>query len=139
MTMTRAPLLARRISAPRGAAVPSRYRGDSFPGMMDMGGFFLIFEPFRTASGSVPRSTGETSSTAPLSGHRRLYVAAGRQPTPARRRRGPGRLGQPRTVPSASRGQERSASAVCSARTPSSAVNVNLYAIDATRATEHRA
>ena len=123
-----------RISAPRGGPAPLRRRRDSFPRIMAVGGFFFIFEPIPGETGSVSRSTGETSTTAPLSGHRRLYVAAVRPSTPRRRRRAPGRLGQPRTEPSVSRGQERSASAVCSARTPSSAVNVNIYAIEATRA-----
>ena len=37
------------ISASRGAAVPSRRRCDSFPGMMEVGGLFFDFEPIRTA------------------------------------------------------------------------------------------
>ena len=70
--------------------------------MMDVGGFFFIFEPIPGATGSVSRSTGETSSTAPLSGHRRLYVAAVRQSMRRRRDGGPGRLeqlGRSRAVP----------------------------------------
>ena len=31
------------------AAAPSRHRGDSFPGMMEVGGFFVEFEAVRTA------------------------------------------------------------------------------------------
>ena len=107
--------------------------------MMDVGGFFFIFEPIPGETGSFRGATGKTSSTAPESGLHGSRRRGGRHSMRRRRRRAPGRLGQPRTVPSVSRGQERSASAVCSARTPSSAVNVNLYAIGATRATEHRA
>ena len=64
--------------------------------MMDVGGFILIFEAFRTALGSSSGATGETSRTAPASGLRRYHVAVGRQPTPTRHRRAPGRLGWPR-------------------------------------------
>ena len=34
----------------RRPAVPSRHRRASSPGMMEVGGFFFDFEPFRTAS-----------------------------------------------------------------------------------------
>ena len=37
-------------AASRGAAAPSRHRRASSPGMMEVGGFFFDFEPFRTAS-----------------------------------------------------------------------------------------
>ena len=87
----------------------------SSPGMMAVGGSFFDFEPFRTASRSFRGATGETSRTAPLSGHRRSSATAGRQPTPARRRRAPGRLGQPRAEPWVSRGQERSTVLHCAA------------------------
>ena len=43
----------RRISASRRAPAVSRRRGDSFPGIMAVGGFFLDFEPIRAATGSV--------------------------------------------------------------------------------------
>jgi len=43
---------------------------------MAVGGFFLIFEPFRTESGSSRGATGETSRTAPESGHRCTEAAA---------------------------------------------------------------
>ena len=72
----------------------SRRRGDSSPGIMAVGGFFVHFGVIPGATRSVSRSTGETSSTAPLSGHRRLYVAAVRQSTRGRRDGGPGRLEQ---------------------------------------------
>ena len=61
---------------------------------MAVGGFFLIFEPIPGATRPVSRSTGETSRTAPLSGHRRPYVTAVRQSTRRRRDGGPGRLEQ---------------------------------------------
>ena len=86
----------RRISPSRRSAAASRHRGDSSPGMVAGGGFFLDSEPFRTASGAVSGATGETSRTAPASGHRRLYVAVVRPPTPARHRRAPRRLEPPR-------------------------------------------
>ena len=37
-----------KISASRGAAAPSRRRRGSFPGMMEVGGFFFDFEAVRT-------------------------------------------------------------------------------------------
>ena len=40
---------ARRISAPRGVPSALRHRRDSFPGMMAVGGFFLILRPFGRA------------------------------------------------------------------------------------------
>ena len=43
--MTRWVLATSDDSARGGAAAPLRRRGDSFPGMMALGGFFLIFEP----------------------------------------------------------------------------------------------
>ena len=61
-----------------------------------MGRFFFEFEAVRASRGRFSRSTGETSSTAPESGRRRYCVVVGRQPTPVRHRRAPGRLGQPR-------------------------------------------
>ena len=108
----------------------ARRRGDSFPRIMALGGFFFEFEPFRTASRRLRGATGETSRTAPASGHRRLYVAVVRPPTPARHRRAPRRLEPPRgpravsrrprtgvvgvvavrSVRTASRGSERSTS-----------------------------
>ena len=100
---------------------------------MALSGFFLIFEPIPGETGSVSRSTGETSGTAPLSGHRRLYVAAVRQSTRRRRDGGPGRLEQlGRARPADGTGD---VVAVRSARTASSAVNRHSYAIGATRAT----
>ena len=108
----------------------SRRRGDSSPGIMAVGGFFVHFGVIPGATRSVSRSTGETSSTAPLSGHRRLYVAAVRQSTRGRRDGGPGRLEQlGRARPADGTGD---VVAVRSARTASSAVNRHSYAIDAT-------
>ena len=40
----------RAISASRRVEAPSRHRGDSFPGMMAVGGRFFDFGPVRTAS-----------------------------------------------------------------------------------------
>ena len=57
------------ISASRDSEAPSRHRGDSFPGMMAVGGFISDFEPFRTAS--RPRIAQATR--------------ARRRPAPARR------------------------------------------------------
>ena len=50
------------ISASRGAAAPSRHRRDSFPGMMEVGGFFLDFGAVRTASSDrdAPRRSSAT-------------------------------------------------------------------------------
>ena len=87
---------ARRRAAARGSAAPSRHRRGSFPGIMAVGGFFFGFEPFRTASRSSRGATGETSGTAPERGLRGARRRGGRHATPARRRRAPGRLGQPR-------------------------------------------
>ena len=84
-----------------------------------MARFFLDFEPFSGGRGRSRGAAGETSRTAPESGLCGAGRRGGRQATPARRRRAPGRLGRPRTEPSVSRGQERSASAACSARTVS--------------------
>ena len=42
--------LSGAISASRGAAVPSLHSNASYPGMMDVGGFFFDFEAVRTAS-----------------------------------------------------------------------------------------
>ena len=39
-----------KISASRGSTAVSRHRGDSFPRMMDVGGFFFEFEAIRTVS-----------------------------------------------------------------------------------------
>ena len=46
-----------KVSASRGAAVPSRRRGASSPGEVVVGGFFFEFEAVRTASrdGDAPR------------------------------------------------------------------------------------
>ena len=85
------------IAAPRGGPAPSRRRGDSSPGMMDVGGFSFDFEPFRTASRSFHGATGETSRTAPESGLRGARRRGGRHSMRRRSRRAPGRLvGQPR-------------------------------------------
>ena len=46
---------ARMISASRCVETPSRHRRDSFPRMMDVGGFFLIFEAVRTEWRDAPR------------------------------------------------------------------------------------
>ena len=56
----------RRISASRGVPSALRHRGDSSPGMMAVGGFFVGFEAVRTASGAVPARTGESSRRAVL-------------------------------------------------------------------------
>ena len=48
--MTRWVLATSDDSARGGAAAPLRRRGDSFPGMMALGGFFLIFEPIPGSS-----------------------------------------------------------------------------------------
>ena len=55
-----------------------------------------ILSRFRASRGRFRGATGETSRTAPESGRRRYCVVVGRQPTPVRHRRAPGRLGQPR-------------------------------------------
>ena len=49
----------RMIPASRGAAVPSRHRRASSPGMMEVGGFFFDFEAVRTESSDrdAPRTT----------------------------------------------------------------------------------
>ena len=59
----------------------SRRRGDSFPGMMALGGFFLDFEDVWAASGSGFESTGEILRTAPESGLRPSDAATARQST----------------------------------------------------------
>ena len=46
---------ALRISASRGASAPSRHRGDSFPGMMALGGFFFILSEFGRDEGPEGR------------------------------------------------------------------------------------
>ena len=59
------------ISASRGAAAPSRHRRDSFPGIMEVGGFFFEFEAVRTAfDGNAPRRQG-------VRRHRRFHPAGG--------------------------------------------------------------
>ena len=63
---------------------------------MAVGGFFFDSEPFRTASGPVSGATGQTFRTALKSGLRGQERRVGRPSTPARRRRAPGRLEQPR-------------------------------------------
>ena len=46
------------ISASRRVEAPSRHRRDSFPGMMDVGGFFIEFEAVRTR----PRCSAQVAS-----------------------------------------------------------------------------
>ena len=53
-----------RSAASRGAPAVSRRRGDSFPRIMAVGGFFFDFELIRTASSPVSGATGETFRTA---------------------------------------------------------------------------
>ena len=97
--------------------------------MTAVAGFFLDFGPFSGETGSVSRSTGETSTTAPERGRHGAGRRGGRPSTPARRRCAPGRLEPPRgpravarrprsgpasvvavrSVRTASRGSERSA------------------------------
>ena len=103
--------------------------------MTAVGGFFFDSEPFRTASGVSSRSywckfEHGAGARPPELGAPRWKV--GDPSTPSSRFRTP-RAASHGAV-GVSRGQERSTSAVRSARTPSSAVNVNIYAIEATRA-----
>ena len=65
----------------RRSVAVSRRRGDSFPGMMALGGFFLDFEDVWAASGSGSESTGEILRTAPESGLRPSDAATARQST----------------------------------------------------------
>ena len=55
------------IPASRGAAVPSRHRGDSCPSHNEVGGLVFDFEPFRTASrprfAQAPASASATTAT----------------------------------------------------------------------------
>ena len=74
----------------------SRRRGDSSPGIMAVGGFFVHFGVIPGATRSVSRSTGETSSTAPESGRSGSERRVVRQSLPVRHRRASGHLGQPR-------------------------------------------
>ena len=46
------------IPASRGAAVPSRHRRDSSPGMMEVGGLFFDFEPRRDRDSRRPALEG---------------------------------------------------------------------------------
>ena len=111
-----------KISASRRVAAVSLHSNASFPRMMAVGGLFSDSEPFRTATGSGSERTGETSRTAPESGHRGAERRGGRQSTPARHRRAPGRLGQPRgprAVPRRSRTGAVGVVALRSARTAS--------------------
>ena len=87
--------ILRAISASRCVEAPSRHRGDSCPSHNEVGGFFFEFEAVRASRGRFSRSTGETSSTAPASGRHGAGRRGGRPSPPARRRRAPGRLGQP--------------------------------------------
>ena len=87
---------SRRISAFRCVEALSRHRRDSFPGTMDVGGFFFDSEPIPGETLSVSRSTGETPAMSPESGCRRSDAARVRQSTRRRCNRGPGRLEPPR-------------------------------------------
>ena len=77
------------VAASRGSFVVLRHRRDSSPGEGVVGGLWSKFEPIRTAPGPVPEGAGEASGTAPS------RAVCGRQPTPRRRRRAPGRLERP--------------------------------------------
>jgi hypothetical protein len=56
-----------KISASRGAAVPSRHRRASSPGMMEVAGLFFDFEPVRTVSGPSRRVRGNAVASTPSS------------------------------------------------------------------------
>ena len=71
----------------RGAAAPSRRRRDSFPGMMEVGGFLFDFGAVRTASGPVSRPSGEFLATAAERGRGRFDGTVA-LPVPPGRRRG---------------------------------------------------
>ena len=85
---------------------------------MAVGGFFFDSEPLSDRVGPGFRSYGQTFRTALKSGLRGQERRVGRPSTPARRRRAPGRLEQPRGLERwrHGRGQERSASLRCAAR-----------------------
>ena len=113
----------RRISASRGGPAASRHRRDSFPRMTAVGGFFLIFEPIRAASRRLRGATGQVLRSAPKSGHRRSFAAAGRRSMRRRRCRGPGRLRRAEPCRCRGGGGPVHVVASSSARTASGAVN----------------
>jgi len=127
----------RRLSASRCVEALSRPRGDSFPGMTDVGGFFSEFECIRTASRSFRGAPGETSRTAPERGLRGRS-APRRTPldasTPSPRSRTSGAAARASRRLARDRGGDPSTSSRCAALGRRRAVRGDhAYAIDATR------
>ena len=63
---TKDPLVETRVEKLRRPTPSTRRRRDSFPRIMALGGFFLIFEAIRTAVGTRRESTGESLRTGVL-------------------------------------------------------------------------